>query len=76
MEPEHSTSPSPRDESAGLDAKLKKIFVTVSGGVAYPVERTVPAGYEVEIIDFDDIEEGQDDRSEEAKSYCSRHQIS
>jgi hypothetical protein len=60
----------------GREAKLKKIFVIVSGGVAYPGEQTVPAGYEIEIIDFDDIKEGQDDRSEEAKSYCSLNQIS
>jgi hypothetical protein len=58
-----------------LEERLKKIFVTVSGGVAYPVEQTVPAGYEVEIIDFDNIREGEDTRSEEAKSHCLLHQI-
>ena len=45
----------------------KKIFVTVSGGVAYAVEESVPLGYELEIIDFDNIKEGDDSRSDEAK---------
>ena len=45
----------------------KKIFVTVSGGVAYAVEESVPSGYELEIIDFDNIKEGDDGRSDEAK---------
>jgi hypothetical protein len=54
---------------------VKKIFVTVRGGVAYVVEETVPLGYELEIIDFDNLGEGDDRRSEEAKLYCSLHQI-
>jgi hypothetical protein len=53
----------------------KKIFVTVSGGVAYAVDESVPAGYEIEIIDFDNIKEGDDNRSDEAKSFCLAHQI-
>ena len=36
---------------------MKKIFVTVTGGVAEVCEDTVPAGYTVEIIDFDNIED-------------------
>ncbi len=48
----------------------KKIFVTVSGGVAYSVDESVPSGYEIEIIDFDDIKEGDDGRSDEAKRFC------
>jgi hypothetical protein len=34
---------------------MKKTFVTVSGGCAYVIEDTVPQGFEVEIIDFDNI---------------------
>jgi hypothetical protein len=49
---------------------VKKIFVTVSGGVAYAVEESVPPGYELEIIDFDNIKEGVDTRSDEAKYFC------
>lgn len=55
---------------------MRKIFVTVAGGVAYVLEGTVPLGYEVEIIDFDNIREGDDRRSEEAKLYCSSLDIS
>ena len=51
----------------------EKIFVTVSGGVAYAVEESVPPGYELEIIDFDDIKEGEDNRSNEAKKFCLAH---
>lgn len=47
-----------------------KIFVTVSGGVAYAVEESVPPGYELEIIDFDNIKAGEDTRSDEAKNFC------
>ena len=54
---------------------MQKIFVTVSGGVAYAVEDTVPLGFELEIIDFDNIKEGEDTRSEEAKLYCTSHQL-
>ena len=54
----------------------KKIFVTVSGGVAYAVDESVPPGYELEIIDFDNIKEGDDSRSDEAKSFCLAHGMS
>ena len=40
--------------------KMNKIFITVSGGCAYVMEDTVPKGYEVEVIDFDNIEAGDD----------------
>jgi methyl coenzyme M reductase subunit D len=46
----------------------RKIFVTVTGGVAEVCEDTVPYGYEVEIIDFDNIKAG----SVEAAQYCGR----
>lgn len=48
---------------------MKKIFVTVRGGCAYIAEETVPQGYHVEIIDFDNIEEGAPWPSEEARRY-------
>ena len=44
----------------------RKIFVSVIGGVAYPVQATVPPGYEVEIVDFDDIDETGEFPSKEA----------
>ena len=53
-----------------------KIFVTVSGGTAYIVEDSVPIGYEVEIIDFDNIGSGDDKRSDEAKIFCTEHGLS
>ena len=46
-----------------------KIFIIVSGGVAYEVKDSVPRGYDVEIIDFDNIREGDDRRSQEAKAF-------
>ena len=49
---------------------MKKIFVTVSGGVANVCEDTVPQGYEVEIIDFDNIEAGDEYPSNEAYNYA------
>ena len=33
-------------------------------------------GYELEIIDFDNIKEGDDSRSDEAKSFCLAHGMS
>jgi len=54
---------------------MQKIFVTVTGGVAYAAEDTVPPGYEVEIIDFDNMREGEDSRSREAKAYCQLHKL-
>ena len=38
--------------------KMKKILVTVSGGCATVIEETVPEGFEIEIIDFDNIRSG------------------
>jgi hypothetical protein len=52
---------------------MQKIFVTVSGGCAYVMDDTVPSGCEVEVIDFDDIEAGDDFPSPEAREYCSRY---
>jgi hypothetical protein len=49
---------------------MKKIFVTVSGGCAYVMEDTVPSGYELEVIDFDNIQAGDDFPSPEAREYC------
>lgn len=50
---------------------MKKIFVTVHGGCAYVMEDTVPRGFEVEIIDFDNIEAGDGFPSNEARDYCA-----
>lgn len=49
---------------------MEKIFVTVSGGVAHVMEDTVPRGYEIEVIDFDNIEAGDGFPSDEALLYC------
>ena len=46
----------------------KKIFVLVRGGCAEVEESTIPAGYEVEVVDFDNIEAGDAYPSEEAKA--------
>lgn len=58
-----------------IGARKTKIFVTVSGGVAYPFQETVPDGYEIEVIDYDDIREGSDHRSHEAKMFCTTHNL-
>ena len=42
----------------------------VTGGVTYVAEDSVPSGWKVEIIDFDNIDEGEDLRSDEARQYC------
>jgi len=39
------------------------------------IDETVPRGFEVEIIDFDNIEAGDDFPSEEARAYCARHEL-
>lgn len=52
---------------------MRKIFVTVSGGCAYVMEDTVPRGFEVEIIDFDNIEAGDGFPSDAAREYCAKH---
>ena len=54
---------------------MKKIFVTVFGGCAYVIEDTVPQGFEVEVIDFDNIEAGDKFPSQEARRYCAKHDL-
>jgi hypothetical protein len=39
---------------------METILVVVRGGVAYVVEETVPMGIEVEVIDFDNLQELED----------------
>jgi hypothetical protein len=53
----------------------KKIFVTVFGGCAYVIEETVPEGFEVQIIDFDNIEAGDSFPSKEAMECCAKHDL-
>ena len=36
---------------------MKTILVTVDGGVATVIDSTVPEGYQVEIIDYDNLRE-------------------
>lgn len=55
--------------------RMKKIFVTVSGGCAYVMEDTVPRGFAVEVIDFDNIEAGDSFPSVEALEYCTEHDL-
>ena len=50
---------------------MKKIFVTVSGGCAYAMTDAVPDGFQLEIIDFDNIAAGDPFPSTEAKNYCT-----
>jgi hypothetical protein len=54
---------------------MKKIFITVSGGVAYVMEDTLPPGYTAEIIDFDNIDAGSDFPSHEAREYCLKKEL-
>jgi hypothetical protein len=54
---------------------MNKIFVTVSGGCAYVMEDTVPQGFTVEVIDFDNIAAGDDFPSQEAHQYCMKHDL-
>jgi hypothetical protein len=51
----------------------KKILVTVSGGCAYVIDDTVPEGFEVEIVDFNNIEAGDSFPSIQALNYCLNH---
>ena len=53
--------------------EMEKIFIAVSGGVAYVMHDTVPPGYLAEIIDFDNIKGGDDFPSEKACQYCVEH---
>ena len=55
---------------------MHKIFIVVRGGVAYTMHDTVPPGYVVEIIDFDNIEDGDEYPSNEARAYCADHGLS
>lgn len=50
---------------------MKKIFVTVVGGCAHVMEDTVPDGFEVEIIDFDNIGAGDGFPSDASYKYCT-----
>jgi hypothetical protein len=54
---------------------MKKIFVTVSGGCAYVMEDTVPQGFAVEVVDFDNIEAGNSFPSVEALEYCTENDL-
>jgi hypothetical protein len=54
---------------------MNKIFVTVSSGCAYIMQDTVPNGFEVEVIDFDNIEAGDSFPSQEASEYCAKHDL-
>jgi hypothetical protein len=54
---------------------MKKIFITVSGGCAYVMEDTVPPGFLVEVVDFDNIEAGDRFPSSEALEYCTLHDL-
>jgi hypothetical protein len=54
---------------------MNKIFVTVSGGCAYVIEDTVPQGFAVEVVDFDNIDAGDSFPSDEAKEYYTKHML-
>ncbi len=52
------------------------IFVTVSGGVAYVCEDTLPPGVRVEVIDFDNLADSPreiDRLSPAAQAYVAAH---
>ena len=51
---------------------MKKILITVRGGRPYVINETVPEGYVVELVDYDNIEEGDSWPSEEARVYCEQ----
>jgi len=53
----------------------KRLFVTVAGGCAYVMHDTVPEGFEVEIVDFDNIEAGDSFPSIQALNYCLKHDL-
>jgi hypothetical protein len=55
--------------------RMNKIFVTVTGGCAYVMEDTVPQGFSVEVIDFDNIGAGDSFPSKEALKYCAEHDL-
>ena len=60
---------------ARREFRMNKIFVTVSGGCAYVMEDTVPQGFSVEVIDFDNISAGDSFPSAEAREYCAEHDL-
>jgi hypothetical protein len=65
-----------REENGMAEPQEGVIFITVSGGVAYVREDTVPHGTRVEIIDFDNLNESVDEYarlSPEAQSYVTQH---
>jgi hypothetical protein len=45
------------NEGVSIQMNEKRVFVTVSGGVAYVCEDSVPSEIKVEILDFDNIRE-------------------
>ena len=49
--------------------------MTVAGGRPYVCDDTVPPGYELELIDFDNIREGDAYPSPEAYQYCKKHHL-
>ena len=54
---------------------MNKIFVTVSGGCAYVDEDTVPPGFVVEVVDFDNIGAGDSFPSVEAREYYTKNNL-
>ncbi len=54
---------------------MNKIFVTVSGGCAYVIEGTVPLGFVVEIVDFDNIDVGDSFPSDDAHEYYTKNNL-
>jgi hypothetical protein len=54
---------------------MNKIFVTVSGGCAYVAEDTVPPGFVVEVVDFDNIGAGDSFPSVEAQEYYAQNNL-
>lgn len=54
---------------------MNKIFVTVSGGCASVVEDTVPRGFVVEVVDFDNIGAGDSFPSVEAREYYTKNNL-
>jgi hypothetical protein len=51
---------------------MNKILITVRGGRPYVINETVPKGYVVELVDYDNIEEGDSWPSVEARVYCEQ----
>lgn len=55
----------------------KHILIVVDGGVAEIIQDTVPDGYEVEIIDYDNLREAPEatlrQLSDEARAFVELH---